>query len=266
MACGLPSTLPPMSSKGSGRKCVFCGASGCNREHLWPRWVQDVLPDEAKMQARVTLSSAESEPRSFQQKPFSATIRAVCSSCNSGWMSDLEVKTKPMLAGMIKGNGRELHSGGQQVIATWAFLKIAMLERVWGIRMIPLDHYRQLYERPIEPPDNVYVWVARVNPTGRGQQLAGFFQGRGLTLGSPDVDLDPSEVSDGYTATFSINHFVVKVFGHQAQEDRELVHLSQVRACLQRIWPIEQRDFVWPPGSVLNGPAGLQLLASGPVE
>lgn len=218
------------------------------------------------MQARVTMNAADAEPRNFRQTPFSATVRAVCPSCNSGWMSDLESAVSPVLAGMIRGNGRELHKGGQQAIATWAFLRIAILEQVWGIRIIPPSHLHQLYERSTEPPDNVYVWVAGVDPAGGGQRLSGFFDGRGLTLGDPDEVLDPDEVSDGYTATFSINHFVVKVFGHRIQEDRELDHLSRVRASLQRIWPIEQQSFIWPPGPVLKGPAGLQLLASGPVE
>jgi hypothetical protein len=225
-----------------------------------------VLPDEAEMHGRVTLKSADTEPRSFQQKSFSATVRAVCPNCNSGWMSNLEGSVKPVLAGMIKGNGRELHKGGQQTIATWAFLRVAMLERVWKIRMIPPEHYRQLYERPTEPPDDVFVWIAGVNPTAEGQRLSGFFEGRGLTLGSPDGDLDQDEIPDGYASTFSINNFVVKVFGHRIGEDRELIHNPVVQASLQRIWPIDKPSFVWPPGPFINGPRGLHFLASGPVE
>ncbi len=217
------------------------------------------------MTAQITRVSANAETKRFPGKPFTITVGAVCPACNEGWMSNLEGRAKPYLAGMIQGRGRELHLEAQQIIAAWSFLKIAMLERAWEIRMIPPEHFQQFYGRPQEPPDEVYVWVGAVNPEGGGRRLPGFFQGRGLTLGDPDEDLDAAEVPDGYVATFSVNHFVVKVYGHRLDERRELIHRSKVRNSIQRIWPVERRSFIWPPGPVLVGPDGLQALAAGPV-
>ncbi len=86
---------------------------------------------------------------------------AVCSTCNNGWMGDLEQRAKPMFDAMLHGHGRALHRAGQRTLAAWASKMASVLERVHGAKrhMIPQEDCYHLFEHG-EPSHRMLIWMA----------------------------------------------------------------------------------------------------------
>ena len=102
------------------------------------------------------------EPESWAFRPFDWTVKAVCSSCNNGWMAKLEADAKGALfTSAFAGRGRVLHRGGQRTVAAWAVKTAMMVEQTNAParRGIPCAAYAHLRETG-EPSERVRVWVA----------------------------------------------------------------------------------------------------------
>src|SRR6266571_4366584 len=109
------------------RECVFCGARANSREHAWPRWLRQSYPNVAQM--RIVALAGQSrrvggkpeltvaDRRSYQGAPFDIRVRQVCSVCNGGWMSDLEMNVRPFLEVMLRGERLTLDVENHRILA-----------------------------------------------------------------------------------------------------------------------------------------------------
>jgi hypothetical protein len=95
--------------------CVFCGASKLNKEHVYPRWLRKATGNYSGALTIVATERGTMTRRS--EAPFDVTVKAVCPSCNNGWMRDLEEKARPLLTPMIHGDRLKLNHVGQRVVA-----------------------------------------------------------------------------------------------------------------------------------------------------
>jgi hypothetical protein len=116
------------------RRCAFCGgANKIEAEHVWPHWAAELFADDGTFtyyRQFVGAGYEPEDPSSWVQKPFEWKARAVCKSCNNGWMSDLETAAKDTLFGSaLSGRGRELPRGGQRTLAAWVLKTAMMVER-----------------------------------------------------------------------------------------------------------------------------------------
>lgn len=90
------------------------------------------------------------DPESWAHKPFDLTVKAVCSSCNNGWMARLESDAKEaVFSSAFAGRGRSLHRGGQRTLAAWALKTAMMVEQTNAPtqRGIPRAEYEYLQAR-----------------------------------------------------------------------------------------------------------------------
>ena len=128
------------------RRCVFCGRGGpLTREHVIPRWLTDVLPEQARFRGhdqQVVLqppSGARSRlvlPHREMREPFNAmTVKAVCGNCNSGWMSGIEEAGRPAISGLVRGEPQELEAADVKAIATWS-VKTVLMAQLTGVEGI----------------------------------------------------------------------------------------------------------------------------------
>jgi hypothetical protein len=95
--------------------CIFCGGKGVSKEHIFPQWMQGIVPPQ--MQRTVHLVDGmhafgwQSGQKSFSElgalarpgDPLSQTINKVCRTCNNGWMSRIVEDAKPLLADLLSG-------------------------------------------------------------------------------------------------------------------------------------------------------------------
>src|SRR5215208_6388928 len=126
----------PMS-KPAGR-CRFCRERGnLTKGHIWPGWVETILPPTAP---RYTLEIGKFHtfvPRvkvpAYERrvKPGHAASRKprnTCGKCNSGWMSRIEDATRPALTLIILGRSILLDTINQRLLASFLCLASMRLE------------------------------------------------------------------------------------------------------------------------------------------
>lgn len=248
----------------SSRECIFCGQAARSRQHIWDAWLQKALPSLATMRLHHARASSTGSEQQYSNLPFRATVRAVCRTCNGGWMSDIENGARRMASGMVHGEARDLSPRDQEALATWAVLKAMVFEHAHDgdYVLIPPEHYRQMYERR-GLPDATQVWIARVDPdaTSTGTPVFSLIDSRGLIdPGSPV----PDEAPDAYTTTLSINQLVLAVFGSRLPGAPRLVHGADVAPAIRQIWPVQRENMAWPFEPTLTV-RGLERLASGRV-
>ena len=83
-------------SRTVARQCAFCGSeSDLTREHVLPDWLTEIgLELEPSIHHVGPINPL---PREWTSKPFRTTVKMVCGTCNSGWLSDREGAAKPIL-------------------------------------------------------------------------------------------------------------------------------------------------------------------------
>ena len=117
------------------RQCIFCGDPVGSAEHVFPDWLNDVLPSlppDTKAEWGYMANEAGSEAKSRTWKKVeiaSETTNHVCHDCNTGWMSRMEGRTKPLLMPMILGEERSLTQAEQYEIGRWAVKTAMVLEK-----------------------------------------------------------------------------------------------------------------------------------------
>jgi hypothetical protein len=240
------------------RQCAFCGSTEkISREHVWPRWASGHLAGDDTFtfyRHFVGDGFALQEPERWAHKPFDLTVKAVCGSCNNGWMAQLESDAKEALfSSAFAGRGRVLHRGGQRTLAAWA-LKTAMVVEQTNAsarRGIPYAEYSQLRTRG-EPSDRVRVWVASYSGT-----LA---VALGLPFGA-DIDMDAGPnrergERDVWGSTLLFGPVVFQVIGTHV--DAVLGGLEMATANTHQVWPTRE-SFTWMPRPGLDDGTVMQL-------
>jgi hypothetical protein len=103
------------------RTCVFCQSGKPTREHALPAWISAELPGEGPFRF-------DQQGKQWLSRDAGKVVKAVCRSCNGGWLSVLETKAKPLLAPAIRGETQTFSVTEQHTIATWATKTALMCE------------------------------------------------------------------------------------------------------------------------------------------
>jgi hypothetical protein len=223
------------------RACVFCGARARSREHLWPDWLNGVLPNYTA----TTHTWTTPGKRRVWTSAEAATqrIAAVCHKCNTGWMSRLEAAAKPVLVPMITGRKQSLDRPQQRTIAAWAFKMAVIGEQfVPKTASIPPNHRRWLLDNG-EPPEAAKVFIAATD--ARWPADTHYHEQKLITLAGASL----TPVVEGYVATVLIRHLAIQVCG-SIFEHAEFTHTAPFDSAVARVWP-SVRSVRWPPGPVL---------------
>jgi len=228
----------------TGRVCMFCGGSPVNAEHVWPDWINKVL--QANGGLDFTVRHGRSESQGFEDewssKGITATVRAVCESCNSGWMSELENEASRILRWLIKGSERSLRGPSRALIGLWAAKTVFVADRTHKIlhRAVPEAHPPALLGSDA-PPRGLWVFTARVP----GEAGVWYRAGRLPGLVPPDL---PFESYD-YCCTFSVGEMLLQVVGVPPAGPSVALGVGCGIEETQLLWPLVTEDdaFHWPP-------------------
>jgi hypothetical protein len=229
------------------RRCVFCGASPLTREHVIPRWATDVLPEQARFRGQdqqVVLTPPESAhsrlllPHREMREPFNAmTVKAVCKTCNSGWMNEAERRARPHLTRLIQADEpQELEPYAINVLATWVVKTTLMahLTSVEGVAALAAlsQVYHDFYASHA-PPDNCVIWVAA---HGAEDWALRFELLSALIATESDSGAKPSDPVNTISATLGLGHALF----HVVLTSRPSVSyppLDEIHPGVLRLWP-----------------------------
>ncbi len=153
--------------KGRGQ-CVFCSKGGLSKQHMWPDWIKKIVPrtDSSHTQHLMRFNilpgkTALIRPELQQHRGNigARKIRNVCKSCNSGWMSRVEERAKPILTKLILGESTEINKLGQKEISSWATLMAVIAEYTDLETLAISETDRQWLMKNSEPPDGWRIWL-----------------------------------------------------------------------------------------------------------
>lgn len=214
--------------------CAFCGSTDTRLtiEHVWPQWISRSLRGRGELKAR----RADSE---WRTKKIDTKVRAVCATCNGGWMSDIEAETMPILEPMILGDIPRVLSPLDQVkLARWAYKTALVFDLVNTTRCVPSAEFATFYEK------------RRI--TEQAQVLLGAYNGRFITHGRTEP-LHPTvkgellpRVVHGFWSSLSIGHAVFLIARFGVRRPVPVENPDYYAQATHRIWPPSGRPIPWP--------------------
>jgi|GEM_PF-2471915 len=106
-----------------------------SKEHFWPAWLQQHLTTSVSDKRKTELLSSDSKaPATLKMSDersgnlISKKFRVVCTTCNNGWMSNLEERIKPILLPAVKGKSVVLDDSDISHLARWVVMKVMVAE------------------------------------------------------------------------------------------------------------------------------------------
>jgi hypothetical protein len=232
------------------RTCIFCGATGASvkitREHTFSNWINQVLthdvigPDISCERSIMHGPQAGTVSTWPATEAASHTLRAVCETCNNGWMSGLEGAVRPLIEPMIKGYNATLTPVQQITVATWATMKTAVFEYVWTDDPVLLADDRDIIRKQNRPPASAQVRLAAVESNGYPLRALG----RGYELRGTAVK--------ALCLTLTIGCLVTQVFGGPGACHHGFQQTSTTGADFIGIFPPQMRTVQWPPVTALD--------------
>jgi hypothetical protein len=232
------------------RACISCGATGATvkitREHTFSNWINDVLtpavvgPDITCERSIMHGSQAGVVNTWPATEVAGHKLRAVCRTCNNGWMSSVEGEVRPLIEPMIEGYNASLTTEQQITVATWATMKTAVFEYVWTDDPALTAADREVIMTQNRPPASAQVRLAAIE--SKGYPLRAF--GRIYEVrGSGDKAI---------CLTMTIGCLVVQVFGGPGAGTRGWQSAGRTGTDFIGIFPPQMRTVQWPPANVLD--------------
>ena len=230
---------------------MLCGrADRLSREHVIPRWAARELGAGAVVEER---SGTE-----HRLDALSVILPQVCVQCNTGWMNDLEQRTRPVLGPMLRGPALPalLDPSQQATLATWAVkTSLLLTHRKFTAQpggWIPEGNLGWLHQhgRSAIPPPGARVWLGGIRPrdAATARNLSASAQAVCLigTSGNPVA----------HVGTFSVGHVLFQVFcceernsALSSESETWLAPAGQFRSAFTLIAP-SSVDITWPPHAV----------------
>lgn len=237
--------------------CIFCGKEGnLSKEHLWPSWLGKMYlrkGDEKHTRGAQTLLNKKLLNDGTYERPghlFTLKNRVVCQDCNSGWMSEVENETKPLLLNMIGGKEIEITYVDIQKLAFWIALKIVTAEfanKDENIYVTPhIERRVMMDERKIPPFFNIFVGT---HSTGHN---SAWLRHSWTMSYSPNGPIPPLEGRQRNAQAIS---FIIGPIFIYAMHIRLLDFFPEKHfkfGTMIKIWPSKNGYVKWPPRKALK--------------
>jgi hypothetical protein len=179
-----------------------------------------------------------------------AVVKRTCELCNTGWMSDLEDQTKPVLVPLLFAEQPdfEITPESQRILATWA-MKTALMADFFYPRfnIMPEWIYSRFFTNRSPPDHQSIIWTAAY----KGPVFGLYSLNLPVELTAPvsynrDGVLERTEGTQiGAVATLRVLRVVFQVLVYPGY-GVPMGHPSD-GTVIQRIWPLHRKTIPWPP-------------------
>ena len=159
-------------SKPSG-SCIFCGAGGLSKEHIFPRWIQSVLPktNSHTYHGIERNNDAYGNKKLFDKSyrenregdPLVWKIRVVCKNCNNRWMSKIQNDAKEFIHSLLIGNWKDIKPDCYHTISTWVVMTCMVIEFLDSYSVAIPQTDRSRFMEKTTPPNGWEIWIGRFN-------------------------------------------------------------------------------------------------------
>ena len=242
------------------KQCIFCDNPANSKEHFWPEWMHELLPQlpdprhnrmlkEYHPKTGLMESGLKDRPGGIE----TIKIRVVCDTCNSGWMNRLEKEARPFITPLINGDPIALDVFQMTVVARWIALKCIVAEHSNPDYELTPRADRMALRDGIIP---AYYRVYLINHT-IAHGIGYMRHSLGLSL-SPDLGPIPNPPPWGtpknvQTVSFFLGRIMVHLNASRIDdysiESRYLIPEVWDQC---RIWPFQNLRMVWPRRPLLD--------------
>jgi hypothetical protein len=180
-------------------------------------------------------------------RALTSTVKVVCSTCNSGWMSALEGAVQSTLLPMVKGARTEIAPASQEALATWT-LKTALMCQLMqdrSVHNLPATHYTDLYQTR-RPTNQMRAFAAYMVPP-RYEPGVSPIEYRSIPSEGRFQAPDGTEHKLwGVVVTLRIGYAVLQLVSVGPVGYNYEVKLASFAPYAQQIWPAQDTK-PWPP-------------------
>lgn len=104
-----------------------------SEQHVTPQWVRRVLPGGEEPEWLSGLIRDGKVTRESKGRAATIRYKVVCTRCNTGWMSRLEVESQSLLTPLMLGAASPpLDGDRQRLLARWAYQSAVVMDRQPG--------------------------------------------------------------------------------------------------------------------------------------
>jgi hypothetical protein len=194
-------------------KCLFCSAHlllGRSKEHVLPQWLLEHL-NIGDIDISPTHFTSQGTARSTRRHKLEALQEGrVCTNCNTGWMSRLEVDCKAILTPVFAEarSPADLSSEDRFRVARWTAKTAYVLNSASNFdQVVPLEHYSMLRDNPSALPTGVLV-VAQEHD---GEKSFSWWQGAAWQIEGQDLSGLESLQARTYKTSFQLGRLLLSV-------------------------------------------------------
>jgi hypothetical protein len=243
--------------------CIFCKRRNLTEEHIFPKWTRHYFDKFPRKRAGSSFGveypdHTDAVVRLLPGPLRDWTVKSVCggprSTCNAGWMKDIEDKAKPIMLPLFDGEPTRLSPVDLETIATWAALKVMVADSVdggaWAVHHKQRE-YMYAHKRP--PLRSWTVWLGRFErKEWRGEWVSRPFN---LLPRGAAHDKKLGRLVRHYNCN-SVTQVIGQVLIHviHAVDQRLIVdwrfstpQKPTLSAPFFKIWPPSNTSIVWPP-------------------
>jgi len=137
--------------------CTFCGKKDgpFHKEDVLAKWMMRELPHKKPWTKVINKKTGKFF---VTRSGLGLVARAVCKTCNGGWMSRLECLARPILQPMMRGKPRTLSAEDQLILVRWLMKTAMMMEFVPdAIPMFFQSEDRRGFFESFAIPDNTVM-------------------------------------------------------------------------------------------------------------
>jgi hypothetical protein len=231
------------------KECAFCSHYADSREHVFSDWMLGMLPPKQRYIFTERVVKRDEYVR-YAGKKIKIKAKVVCTTCNNGWMSDLEALCQTAMGHLLFNDSLSvLRPDALNTIARFAF-KTLVIANHKGLATVPFFSFsiRQDFRLYGHIPDGVQIWMAtRKIIAGKNY---GFWKS---SHGETDKCFPHAFAM--YGCTWNFQNIVLQISAARWQDETRRNSLPPLmfpqddnweKASLT-IWPLPSGNIQWPP-------------------
>jgi hypothetical protein len=202
-------------SKRLKRNCVFCDGPAGSREHALPKWLVEAMQANTNRALPSYLGDRTGVELQGNPRATSNLItKRVCSTCNSGWMGELEGGMKKILEDLVKPDRKDFSRASLQQLRThepalrrWLVKTAETLSHLVsrsGVQQVP-PHIAPLV-RENKTPETCLIYAGWLPATGYNSEI-----GRGFRAFHNGEFSRNLENSDTFNFSIQLNHLALRI-------------------------------------------------------
>lgn len=225
-------------NKHTKRNCVFCNGPAGSREHALPTWLVEAM--QATTNPALPFYLGDRTGVGLQGNPRATSdlvTKRVCSTCNSGWMGDLEGSTKEFLEDLVKPGHTDFSRATLQqlrihepTLRRWLAKTAETLSHLHsrsGVQQVP-SHLAPLVKEN-KTPETCLIYAGWLSTTGYNAEIGSGF--RAFHNGKFSRNLESPET---FNFAIQLNHLALRIAN--APPSWEVNQLTGQRRRLDSNW------------------------------